>query len=147
MTTIVFDGKYLAADSQRNNSGYAVATACKIHRIKNGWLAGAGEPSAVKSVVNWLNGDSEKPTDINDGDFGALVVYDNGDCEELDERLVPYKQEIPYAIGSGCFAALVALKCGKNALESIEITSQVDHYTGMPVRYVEVAGLGVETYE
>lgn len=42
------------------------------------------------------------------------------------------------AFGSGCDFAMLAMTCGKNAIEAVQLASQYDIYTGCGVDHVTV---------
>jgi ATP-dependent protease HslVU (ClpYQ) peptidase subunit len=134
MTTIAWDGFVLATDSLITNGSHIFGTGEKIHRLKNGgYLAAAGAQDLIYSVVAWLDG-AEKPEIKDDDSFIGLIVYvdENGvvSADELSGKLRRWPACLPWAGGSGEAFALTAMKCGKDAIQAVEIACQMDIYSG-----------------
>lgn len=126
ITTIAYDGKTLAADTQGNAS--FILKGHKLHRLANGSLFGAaGSLQETLAVLGWLNG-GEKPTDLEN--FEGLIIEASG-ASVLGERLIRVPSLEPfYAIGSGSHFALAAMACGCTAVEAVRIAARFDPYTG-----------------
>lgn len=126
MTTIAFDGKTLAGDTQ--TSMYRGA-ATKVHRLTDGRLYGAcGQLQDAIAVLEWLEGYGEKPK-VEDG-FHAILIKD-GECFTLENKLVKvgHGRKI-FAVGSGRDFAMAAMHLGKSAREAVLVAHQFDVDTG-----------------
>ncbi|KAF1711074.1 hypothetical protein CSC70_03875 [Pseudoxanthomonas kalamensis DSM 18571] len=127
MTTIVWDGKTLAADRQM--AGYM--TTCKIFPIPNGYLAGAGTMHQLIEVAAWMQEGKDKPALPESEDSEFIVI--RGD--EAFWLTWPYLREVrirePFAvIGSGAQFAIGALAMGSDAKTAVKIAAQFDPETG-----------------
>ncbi|HHR6050820.1 TPA: hypothetical protein ACS7Z1_000059 [Providencia alcalifaciens] len=146
MTTIAWDGKTLASDSQSQVGNMIVSkNEQKIFPATSEWsingypvkaIAIAGDSAATYEIINHLQKgllfDSEfsQITDFNliaviRADF-AFVVSKNKDdtrayiCDVFEE----------FAIGSGDAYAMAAMKSGKTAKEAVEVAISLDVYSG-----------------
>lgn len=133
VTTIVATRKVMAADRRVSdeNSSYSV---CKIKRIGDVLVGGAGSSPGINKFMRWYESgaDSDKTPKLakEEEDIQILVltkaglfVYDSSFI--ADELLNPF-----YALGSGAQAALAALHMGASAQKAIEIAAMVDNSTG-----------------
>lgn len=139
MTTIAWDGKTLAADTQASSCGLKFRTS-KIGRLKDGRLYGiSGDADYGLAVVDWLNG-GEKPHQADKDDWSTILVIGlDGSINRYERRLIPITVlEHQHAIGSGRDFAMAAMACGKTAKEAVEIASQLDEATG---GYIETLAL------
>lgn len=135
MTTVAFDGKTLAADSQAQTTFKSRIR--KLYRLPDGALFGAaGAVQEMLAVLAWLNG-GEKPADLVQ--FEALIVTRAG-CDVLGMRLMREPVLEPfYAVGSGCHYALAAMACGKSATDAVRIASRFDPSTGGRVESMQLS--------
>jgi len=127
VTTIAFDGKTLAADSQTSlYKGRAV----KIHRLNDGSLYGAsGNLSEGVAVRLWLNDPALPMPKVADS-FHAILIRDGQlFALENDLTLVPYQCKY-FAVGSGREYAMAAMLLGKTAREAVEVAIQLDINSG-----------------
>lgn len=134
MTTIAYDGRTLAADTQ---SSMMRGKALKAFRLEDGTLFGAcGEAQDAIAVRDWLEDGGEKPK-VQDT-FHAIVIKD-GELYTLENKLVLMLQCRPFfAIGSGRDFAMAAMHLGKTAVEAIGISHQFDVDTGSEVTALAV---------
>ena len=129
MTTIAYDGKRLVADGKMTLSGSIVSTTFKkLTRLKDGrMMAFTGTPVHQAPFAKWLNGEAEKaPT----GDFSIMLVELDGSLKIYEDGEYYLDAVAPYACGSGGLIARVAMLCGKDAQEAVEIASAIDIYSG-----------------
>ena len=156
MTTIVYRGGFMAADSCETTSdesaGAYKGTCVKLFRLDSSQMDPPciiglqGESSPGMAWLDWFQrgrSDRDLKAHIRDSgaDFAALVLNRNG-LWLWDSWLVPVKIEDEfYAIGSGTKAALGALHMGANAVEAVEIACLIDPYTAGPVRQYDVQTL------
>ncbi len=128
-TTIAFDGKALAADSQSSAiTGFKVTGRKKIVKINECLIGSAGYVSDIKKFQEWFTDPCQRKPRLES--FSAIVVMPGGDAYEYDESCIGNEIKAPFAIGSGAKAALAAMKAGAGARRAVEIASEVDIYTG-----------------
>lgn len=134
MTTIAWDGKTLAADSQAQTTFKTRSR--KLYRLPDGAIFGAaGFVQEALAVLAWLNG-GEKPGDLEN--FEGLIINKAGG-DVLGMRLMREPVLEPfYAIGSGAHYALAAMACGKSAVEAVRIAARFDPGTGGPVEFMRL---------
>lgn len=156
MTTIAWDGKKIAADSQITYESEAGGTrkhrcGAKLFRktvlvdgdAEEVVIAVQGDASAANLFVKWFDGTDKDPPEIfayNPPDFTCLVWFKHGlyeyDAYCIGEQIV----EKFYAIGSGAKAALGAMHMGADALEAVKVAAQVDPYTAAPYQVETLKG-------
>lgn len=131
MTTIAWDGKTLAADTQSTSGGLPWTT-IKAYRLNDGRLfAGSGAAEDCEAVREWLEKGGDKPTLK---DFIGLLIDNNSQCWSLEDKLHKIPVQAPFhACGSGRDFAMAAMHLGKSAREAVEFACLYDIYTGMPV--------------
>lgn len=148
MTTIAWDGKTIAADSQvtyESEAGGHRKHRCgtKLFRktvlldgdAEEVIIATQGDASAANLFVQWFDGTHKDAPEIfayNPPDFTCLVWFRHG-IYEYDAYCIGEKVVEPfYAIGSGAKAALGAMHMGADALRAVQIAALVDPYTAGP---------------
>ena len=144
MTTLAFDGKTLASDSQVSCGGMITSTSeQKIYILKDGrCFAGCGTVKFVTIVLKWLNDGQPDPAptwDEKDGDFEGLIVNADGTnpCEIYSGGVFS-PVEVPWVGGSGCRFALAAMRLGYTARQAVECAKGLDAYTGGPVQTIRM---------
>lgn len=145
MTVIAWHGKTktLAGDKRMSCNGYAV-TVTKIAKRDDGWLVGCcGGSDTASELMNWfLKGAIESA-------FPPSCREDNGDrllAISPDARIYMYiRAPIPieisdpfFAIGGGCDFAITAMHLGKDAVEAVEITCQLDTSCGNGIDFLRL---------
>ena len=134
MTTLAYDGRLIAVDSQITQ-GDTKYTSRKVWEVSTPdgqdlvvW--GTGTVPHIHACISALKEGRKMPT----GDYTLFVVgFQDGPVEfcGADEACpVPYAL---YAAGSGSQAALGAMKAGADAARAVEIACTVDTNTGGPV--------------
>ena len=148
MTTIVWDGKILAADGRATySSGLIVSTdAVKIFKGKAGMCikgeqviawAMAGNFSTVDLIEEWLLDGADFDTEFpEDAGFQVLVVTEEHAYSSYDEAFGWIPHHNSGVLGSGTDAALSALAFGKNAIEAVQHAMKLDTGTGGTIRYM-----------
>jgi ATP-dependent protease HslVU (ClpYQ) peptidase subunit len=143
MTTVVFDGKVLAADRQLTVGDTRWGARSKIRQLPGGgYFAGSGESELLEEVFCWIKSGmpaGSKPELKEDDGFLALIVRE-GCVQFLGSRMTPTEVDAPIAIGSGRDFALAAMKCGFSAAKAVEIAAELDTGTGGGVDYVRIKG-------
>ena len=137
MTTIAWDGTYLAADKLMG--GWQ--TVDKIFQVgPDSWMAGCGDYCQIVEVAAWLRAGSpadDKPAVDGDSDY---FLIEKG---RLYWLTVPYLRRVKSnqkfaAIGSGQHVALGALAAGADAKTSVKIASTFDPNTGKGITVIKV---------
>jgi len=147
VTTIAWDGKTLAGDSQSTNGGLP-RTFTKLWKLASGDFFGAcGDAQDCIAVKDWLNSLKEKESPKVADSFGALlikvqksiVVYPDKPevttvtttVYKLEDKLIeiPVKEK-QTAIGSGRDFAIAAMRLNCDAAVAVSIASEFDVYTG-----------------
>lgn len=147
MTTVAYDGRFLAADGRSTIgnliSGKAVKKIFPLTIIANGAevqgvLAGAGSFQTLTIVKNHLERNDlfeselipELIPELDPGSFQGLLVLETGEVYDLEDKLVPLPAEIPVAVGSGTNYAMAAMVVGKSAVAAVEVACELDVYSG-----------------
>lgn len=136
MTVIAWDGETLAAD-RRLTCGPSISSCSKIRKGRDGSFIGmAGNAAASEYLALWYEGLVE----YNHEQMKAgtlLVITKEKKCLRFDgDAPVGYVVDIPTAIGNGDESAMVAMHCGKSAIEAVEITSLFNTTCGNGVDYL-----------
>ena len=133
MTTIVWDGKTLCADSLLSDTGgMRCGEIPKIvhsrYRKKPALIGVTGSYSAAFRAVLWLEGKVKEKPEFTE-DFELLIVQ--ADMTSFVGRdLSPYPAPTPCELGSGAPKALDALTLGLNAREAVELAIKLDCMSG-----------------
>lgn len=147
MTTLAFDGRYLAADGRCTNGSMIVGKkAKKLHLIKGVLrgeevemvLAGAGSFEGITIIKNWLaaGGDfySDDPEgtipQVKEESVEGFVVSKNGELFAFESGLVALDQESPAMGGSGGVFAMAAMLAGKSAVGAVHVAMELDIGSG-----------------
>jgi ATP-dependent protease HslVU (ClpYQ) peptidase subunit len=144
MTTLAFDGKTLASDSQVSCGGViASLSEQKLYILNDGrCLAGCGTTKGVAIVRKWLDDGQPEPApkwDEKEGEFEGLIVNADGTnpCEIYSGGVfVPVA--VPWVGGSGHQFALAAMHLGYTARQAIECAKNLDAFTGGPVQTIRM---------
>jgi len=138
MTTIAFDGKYVAADSLITSDSVVYGHANKIHQVKGGLLLTAGDCADWILAVEWFNGGRDQSQKPELESFISLFVPEDGVPIEYSRRLVPTLAPIPWAAGTGRDFAKSAMLLGKSAHEAVSFACSLDIYSGGEVQSIRV---------
>jgi len=144
VTTIVWDGRTLAADKLGSN-GDLKRTLTKIWRFKHLLIGGNGAADSALMMKHWIENGAELTSfpECQKGDDWCEVVVIN---TETGEIMVYEKSPIPlvledkvYAGGSGRGYALGAIAMGADAKRAVEVAMQFDMHTGLGLDILEAA--------
>jgi hypothetical protein len=137
MSTVAYDGKTIAADSQGTTSGGIEPVPFKkIWRIKKHaqWTlaGGVGDYDACVTFVKWvMAGCCEKMPEANLDDVVLFTVDKKFRLQIIGSQGFPILTiKTPYAMGSGGDYALAAMICGKTAREAVKVAIQLDANSG-----------------
>ena len=150
MTTIVTDGKTIAADG-RTLAGFEIANSASR---KLRYVPGSGHPamivavcgvSAIKEVVcSWLAAGADaaaapRHTPETDG-WSALVLTAEVPLRRITS-VCPYFEEVPFPFGDGAGgdAALAAVLAGRTPREAVEIVASRWTHTGGEIVALDIA--------
>lgn len=147
MTTIAWDGKTLASDSQSQvGSMITSLNNQKIHQPQHGkWVINnseikaigiTGDTSCVDEVISKLHdGITYESEFASIVDFCLIAVTNKGAAYGLSKDkgdILPsiFRVGDMFAIGSGDVYAMAAMKSGKTAKEAVEVAISLDVYSG-----------------
>lgn len=146
MTTIVTDGKRIAADSQTSYGDERTPDSYNKVVIDGSRLfAYSGPVNLFKPLIDWYIGGcllADIPK-IPDDHHHHLFVFDH-DIEEpawyANVQRCPYPDSLsfPAAIGSGRKYALGAIEAGASLEEAVRVASKWDVYTGGEIKVWDI---------
>lgn len=150
MTTIAFDGEYLAADGMTSAGCVVVQlNKKKIHKLEitPNWLedigekalyfAGAGALSAIQKMLESVYDHDDKGSEL-EGVY-CCILTDKRVWMNEGGGWFPWGGE-PFAIGSGSDFALSALRLGLSAKEAVKHACQHTLGSGGKIMNVKVWG-------
>jgi len=138
MTTIAWDGKTLAADTQLTMSGVDVGTTTKIIKLSGKiYIATAGYHAQTGIFKDWILGGEpqDKKPEVSD-DFAAFKLTNTG-LFEYDFLLYPMEVTNRCAIGSGWEWAMAAMDHGDDAEQAVKYASTRDVFTNSLVQTIQ----------
>ena len=140
MTTIVFDGKTLAVDSQQTQGSTICGLRNKIQDVGKYWLAGCGTADGIEAVRRYLMGEIPKPEGLTDSDADiTLIEKETGKAfRVLGDTMVICPVEIPVFQGSGADVARGAYQICKDPIKALEVAIELDVFTGGPINMVKI---------
>lgn len=128
MTVIATDGRTMAGDSMTSASGQIMRFQQKVHRLKDGRVAGAcGLTTDCQQLIRWLDEGGDKPT-LGE-EVAALVLNVDGTVDWIDNKFEIVRNGLlPAAIGSGGDLAIGMMLAGKSPKDAVELvcTRQID---------------------
>lgn len=134
MTTIAWDGRYLAADKMTVNNGLA-RTTTKIWRVGDLLVGVSGSLDAGVAMKHWIE-DGEKPEEFPESQkkvdtYSPVCVIRNKEYWVYETTPYPFRIEDAFAaMGSGRDFALMAMYYGEPAKNAVLMTSKFDVGTG-----------------
>lgn len=137
MTTIAWDGRYIAADSLQGSSDYNIQEpAMKLWRRDSLVYAITGYFAWFEAWIKWYEAGSD-PTNIpicKDSDCGNFIVFKENRCFMFCNEF-PYADEqfAPCAFGSGRKYALGVMHYGGSAKNAVEVCCKIDPGSGGPI--------------
>lgn len=155
MTTIAFDGRYLAADTLTNRDGNrSERPLCKLVVHEGVAYATGGHWWAIhNALVSWHQAghpiaDYPNPRGL-DGALLAVHADNRQAAVFTHEAPYPDQESFPVALGSGGDLALGAMAAGVTAMEAVEIAARFDLKTGCPIDFVDLEWIekGVQRWD
>ena len=137
MTTIAWDGRYLAADKMTVNNGLA-RTTTKIWRVGDLLVGVSGNLDAGMAMKRWIE-NGEKPEDFPESQkksdtYTPTCVIRNKEYWVYESTPYPFRIEDDFAaMGSGRDFALMAMHYGEPAKNAVLMASKFDVGTGSVV--------------
>ena len=133
MTTIVWDGKHVYADSQVTSDDMK-STMRKVVRVNSPdgpvVVAVAGEVHVLKNVLAAVKaGDPVEPL-VNKN--SSVLLVRKGECRVVSGKQ-SWPEDAPIFIGSGSAIARGAYHVGKSAAKAVAAACAVDLYSSGPV--------------
>ena len=144
MTTIAFDGKQLAADSQSSFGGDVYykeqGEEKKYHKVNGYIVCTAGDAHDQVRLRQWAKTDfdDKKVPKFTSGNE-RIVFKKNGKPYVVADDGVMDTIHVPFAIGSGKCEAMGAMLAGANAKKAVQIAAKLDRGTGGSVRTMTVS--------
>lgn len=144
MTTIATDGKTVAFDTLITAGGQIVGHIDKAVEIAPGIIvAGGGSHEAVQTFIEWMRMTWKSDTRVpkpklanREGFRGILVDTNAGACWGYEEKLFPFRTQLPYTLGEGGDVAIGAMLAGKTPLEAVKIASTLYPATGGEIKFL-----------
>jgi len=142
MTTIVFLNGVMAGDGRLSNDDGDILTDryIKVRQCGRYVVGLCGAARHFDDVWQWYSTGRVR-TKRPEGEWEALVWDSNTGClfvHEADaDSPIQIPADEPHSIGAGAGFARVAMECGKNAVEALEITKQFHSGTGGSITFVE----------
>lgn len=134
MTTLAFDGRYIAVDSQVTQ-GDSKYTSRKVWPLvtpdgRELVVFGVGELPAIHACISALSEGRRIP----EGDCSLVVHGFEGGLKAFfgDDVVTPVGED-PCAFGSGAQAARGAMEMGANAAKAVAVACTIDIYSSGPV--------------
>ena len=135
MTTIAWDGKTLAVDSQFSEGAFKYYQN-KMMTYTRGFWSSCGE--AADDAIFQALLDGEKPLRKKIGKRSACLFTKDGEVWSIDPVGYVSPAPIPYAIGSGAELAIGAMYAGQSAVDAIKTVSKISPYTSGDIKAVTV---------
>jgi len=138
MTTVAWDGKTLAADSQCTHYGTPLFHAEKLLKHDGHLYGFSGAQGACLEVKKWIIGGSDenkKPQDLDD--VNVIKIDPEKRIWLACQKLNFWTHNHPFwGLGSGVDYALGAMHAGVGAVQAVEIAKILDINTGGEVRSI-----------
>ena len=130
MTTIAWDGKTLASDSQMTSGFIEQFSYKKIRTVKGRHYGVCGRAGDADNFF--------KGVEIPDDNTEILEITSSGKCVFIGKGNSRIKMNGKTAIGSGCEFAMGAMLHGATAIEAVKIAIKLDPNSGGRVQSVKI---------
>ena len=144
MTTIAWDGRFLASDSAKFRGSYhrVPGNFQKIVTVGGVVYACTGSAALFHPLIEWHKAGAE-PADVpkdREDRSTSLLVFEGGKCRLYCTDL-PYPEELiaPDAWGVGDDYAIGAMLAGANARRAVEIAKMVNPQTAGDILVIDLA--------
>lgn len=143
MTTIAWDGKSLAFDSQTTCGGHRDLSVIKAVKRGAALAAAAGTSAKGLQFLDWFRagmaGDPPEAGSEDDNSFWGLIVTTDRLLIWNSAGWLAGKSDHPYTLGSGGTYALGAMGAGADARAAVEIAARYDTGTGGDVTVLSLS--------
>ena len=132
MTTIATDGKTMASDTRQGADFIDQVESIKVFRIKGEVVGICGDYAEARRYLEWLQNGSkkdDKPHFDKEADFEALHLTQKG-VFSVTKNLYRVATGTPAACGSGGCHAIAAMMAGATPKRAVEISIQLDPFSG-----------------
>jgi len=147
MTTIAYDGRYLAADGRMTCGNIITGhQAKKLHPVtiflrgeeQEAVVSGSGSYADIMSAVEWFkqgfdpvsfDAEQVRPM-LEKGEVDLLLLTRSGELYGVDSSLQIMPMEYPYSSGSGMPFSMMGMRLGMNAVQSVYEAMKHDCGTG-----------------
>jgi len=146
MTTVAWDGRSMAADTQGDFGGLRMRAA-KVRRLSDGTLVGgAGCDGTFQAMADWIAqggpdlSPKSRPAAQSDEEMsvhliearpdGAVFLHTRSGRTAVVERA--------FAVGSGGHFALAAMALGQTAAQAVELAIRLDTRSGGDVEALDL---------
>lgn len=154
MTTIAYDGQYLAADTQVQRNGNRSNIKCRKLAIQGGFAYGVNGDwhPVLDDLIEWHQHMGARPNDLPKHGGGSLTIVEaaTGRAWAVAGPQMPYLDEegAPWGCGSGGDIALGAMIQGGTAMEAVAAAMRYDTGTSGDVEFIDLRnlGAGVQTW-
>jgi ATP-dependent protease HslVU (ClpYQ) peptidase subunit len=145
MTTLVWDGKTLAADGRMTSSNRVMQDDKLKIFVPEGLtvrgdeviaFAHAGDADMTYRLLTWMADGHPHDVDWKEADFGMIVITRNSAYVYASESNDFLEIETPVSMGSGSNFADVALHMGKDARASVKLAAEMDIFSGGVGTYI-----------
>lgn len=144
MTTIAWDGKTIASDTQGGGM-FIYDNGPKVFEVSGHLFGLAGDREACEFARQWILKDLDSlkiaersRPDLGTESFGGLMIGPDGQCYAFEKRLLPFRVSTPHAEGSGGMFAQAAMLAGADAAEAVRIACELDPYSGGSVTTIDL---------
>ena len=142
MTTLAFDGRYIACDSQVTQGSIKLSAdkweACDLPDGTPAVCMIAGTLAAGRAAIAALVAGGDvlsalgEDTTLLVASAGTVTVYDSEGC---------WVDPGPYSVGSGAKFAYAGMSLGLSADQAVDLAVQLDLYSSSPVKCWDVRTL------
>jgi hypothetical protein len=142
MTTIAFNGRYLAADTMAHRNGVPSNAESRKIDICEGFAYGAAGEwcTTLGALIAWHRAGAHPDAIPQHGKGGLIIVELSTRRFWVVGREMPYLDEerAPFTLGSGGDIALGALHAGVTAMEAVRIAARCDIHTNDTIDFIDL---------
>lgn len=153
MTTIAWDGRYLAADTLGTRDGNRSLSELRKLLVSNGraFATCGNYGPAMERLVEWYEAghDPENLPNMPKADGGLIVVSGRQLWVISCEMPYPDEEHPPFTLGSGRDIALGSMDRGATAMEAVQSAIRWDINTGGEIDFIDMEWIekGVQRWD
>ena len=130
MTTVVYDGKTIAADRGTfTGNCIELSNVKKIFKRGDLFISGAGNLADLQEFADT----QERKPEFCDSEF-IIINSKTGACFHIDQDGRKCKIKPPLVVGSGKDYAIAAVASGLDAIEAVKVAIKLDPYSNNGVQ-------------